>query len=176
MWVCQGSQNKQKSKQTVTLIILIIFFWWRTSHLVRQTNPEFLYPFFFFCFFSFMHGHWCWKFKQHIDIGTVNWGLFNKEITQWILKIVGLVVRMWGQGFKLSSLICGLSVYITFCSLFFIKLYWAIHTDMNGTDKLLINNEIFLKSFPKGNGTNGTLRPLRGTHPRIKNKLKYIQK
>ena len=38
-----------------------------------------------------------------------------------------------------------------------------LHPDMNGTDYNIIK---YLKGCPKGRGANGTLRPLRGTHPR----------
>lgn len=45
-----------------------------TSHFDRKIIPEFLYPRFFFCFFSFIHGHWTWK-------------LTAKKSVTWIMVI-----------------------------------------------------------------------------------------
>ena len=49
-----------------------------TSHFDRKITPEFLYPRFFFCFFSFIHGHWTWKLiKRRL------WHELTKKILSW---------------------------------------------------------------------------------------------
>lgn len=49
-----------------------------TSHFERKITPEFLYPRFFFCFFSFIQGHWTWKLiKRRL------WHELTKKILSW---------------------------------------------------------------------------------------------